>query len=552
MPRKTGHSRLQYGLFATPLEEMIAPDNMVRVIDAFADSLDLGKLGFKAQPSQVGASSYEPAVLLKIYLYGYLNRVRSSRRLELECQRNVEMMWLTERQTPCYHTISTFRTFQEKDEKGKIFFCHRKALKGVFRCFVAFCNGIDLLGKETIAVDGTKIAAQNSKKKHISADKIARKMERVEARIEEYMQELDLMDEQDIQDETPDVQAILLAIADMDERRQEIEQQQKMLDKAQAEDPSVTQICLTDPEARMLPINNEGMMQIAYNVQSAVDDKHCLIVHYSVENQKDLYLLGPASKAAKEALGLGADDLLEALADKGYHSGKGLMECVQANVTTYVAFPEQGYKDRPKGFQKPDFKYDKGKDEYTCPNHKSLKTSGTWHEKRGRQGHLESRYKLYRSPFGVCSECPFRGKCLSESNIRQRHGRTLERSEYEEAVIENRRRILRHRDKYKRRQAIVEHPFGTIKRSWGAYYTLLQGKEKVSGEMGIVFTAYNLRRVVSILGVKGAIEALKGFENGVWGLWRTVAAHTRARRQAVLWCAGENVGGGLAHVGVSA
>ena len=184
MPRKTGHSRLQYGLFATPLEEMIAPDNMVRVIDAFGDSLDLGKLGFKAQPSELGASSYEPATLLKIYLYGYLNRVRSSRRLELECRRNVEMMWLAERQEPSYHTISTFRTFQEKDDKGKTLFCHRKALKGVFRCFVAFCNGAGLLGKETVAVDGTKIAAQNSRKKHISADKIARKMERAYADIE--------------------------------------------------------------------------------------------------------------------------------------------------------------------------------------------------------------------------------------------------------------------------------------------------------------------------------------------------------------------------------
>lgn len=545
MPRKTGQSRLQYGLFAVPLEEMIAEDNMVRVIDAFVDSLDLGKLGFKAQPSGLGASSYEPAVLLKIYLYGYLNRVRSSRRLELECRRNVEMYWLTERQEPSYHTISTFRTFQEKDEKGKVAFCHRKALKGVFRCFVAFCNGIDLLGKETIAVDGTKIAAQNSRKKHVSADKVALKMARVEARIEEYMQELDLMDEQDIEDETPDVQAILSALGDMDARKQELEQQKKVLDEAQAEDPSVTQLCLTDPEARMLTVNNEGMTQIAYNVQSAVDDKHCLIVHYSVENQKDVYLLGPASKAAKEALGLGADDPLDALADKGYHSGKGLQECADANITTYVAFPEQTYRDRPKGFQKPDFRYDKEKDEYVCPNDKPLKTSGTWHEKRGRQGHLESRHKLYRSPFGVCSECPFRDKCLSASNIGQRHGRTLERSEYEEAVAENRRRILRHRDKYKRRQAIVEHPFGTIKRSWGAYYTLLKGKEKVGGEMGIAFTVYNLRRVVSILGAKGAIEALKGFGNGALGLWRTVAALVRAGRLAALWRIRGNVAGGL-------
>lgn len=549
MPRKTGQSRLQYGLFATPLEEMIAEDNMVRVVDAFADSLDLAALGFKAAPSDLGASSYEPAVLLKIYLYGYLNRVRSSRRLEMECQRNVEVMWLTERQVPCYHTISTFRTFQEKDEKGKILFCHRKALKGVFRCFVAFCNGTDLLGKETIAVDGTKMAAQNSRKKHVSADKIALKMRRVEARIEEYMDELDAMDAEDVEKETPDVTALLVAIADMGDRQEELKRQQALLAAAQAKDPSVTQLCITDPEARMMTLNNEGATQIAYNVQSAVDDKHCLIVHYSVENEKDLYLLGPASKAAKEALGLGLDDALEVLADKGYHSGKGLQECASANIVTYVAFPEQTYRDRPKGFQKPDFQYDSEKDEYTCPNNKPLKTSGTLHEKKGRQGHVEGLYKLYRSPFGTCSECPFRDKCLSASNIEQRHGRTLERSEHEEAVIENRKRLLRHRDKYKRRQSIVEHPFGTIKRSWGAYYTLLKGKEKVSGEMAIAFTVYNLRRVVSILGAKGAINALKGFKRGGFGLWRAVAALGRERRRAGPWRVRGNVGGGLAQVG---
>lgn len=549
MPRKTGQSRLQYGLFATPLEDLVAEDNMTRVIDAFVDSLDLGKLGFKTAPCSMGASSYDPAVLLKIYFYGYLNRVRSSRRLEAECRRNVEMMWLTERQTPTYHTISTFRTFQEKDDKGKVLFCHRKALKAVFRYFVSVCGSIGLHGKQTVAVDGTKIAAQNSKKRHISADKLARKMERVENRIEEYMAELDAFDAQEIADETPDVKAILLALGDMGARKEELEQHQALLAAAQAEDPSVTQICLTDPDARMLPINNEGMMQIAYNVQSAVDDQHCLIVHYSVENQKDLYLLGPVTKGAKDALGLGDADSLEVLADKGYHSGKGLQECADANIVTYVAFPEQTYRDRPKGFQKADFRYDKDKDEYVCPNDQPLATKGTLHEKHGRQGHLQSTYKLYRSPFGVCSECPFRDKCLSASNLEQRQGRTIERSEYEEAVIENRKRILRHRDKYKRRQAIVEHPFGTIKRSWGAYYTLLKGKEKVSGEMAIVFTVYNLRRVMSILGVKETIKALKSAKTGLLALRRSVAAPVRASPLAAQWRVRANVGGGLDQVG---
>lgn len=525
MPRKTGQSRIQYGLFATPLEDLIAPDNMVRVIDAFVDTINLAEMGFKTTVSGMGASSYDPAILLKIYFYGYLNRIRSSRMLERECARNIELFWLTDNQTPSYHTISTFRTFQEKDkEEGTVLFCHRKALKAVFRFFVDFCSAIDLLGKTDIAVDGTKIGAQNSKKRHISEDKINRKLDRVENRITEYLEELDMMDKQEVPPQPSDALALLLAISDMDLRQQELLHQKALLDAAKAQDPHVTQICLTDPDARMLPINNEGMMQIAYNVQSAVDDKNNLIVHFSVENQKDLYLLAPVTIAAREAMGMPQNAPLNVLADKGYHAGKGLQECAEAGITTYVAFPEQSFKDRPKGFQKTDFKYDAGKDEYTCPDNQPLKTKGTWHEKIGRQGHLQSRYKLYRSPFGTCSACPFKDKCLSDANIKQRHGRTLERSEYEEATIENRKRILRHRDKYKRRQAIVEHPFGTIKRSWGAYYTLLKGKEKVSGEMAIVFTVYNIRRLVSILGANLLIEALKEWVFGVLVTRSTVEA----------------------------
>lgn len=545
MPRKTGHSRLQYGLFATPLEDMIAPDNPVRVVEAFVDSLDLEKLGFRAvRPQARGASSFGPDILLKIYFYGYLNRVRSSRRLEAECRRNVELMWLTERQTPSYHTISTFRTLQEKDAEGKVLFCHRKALKNVFKAFNLFLDRMEMFGKETIAIDGTKISAQNSKKNHLTEDKIARKLERIENRIDEYLDELDAFDAQEIEEETPDVKALLLAIADLDGRKERLMEMDALLLAAQAEDPHVTQISLTDPEARMLPLNNEGMMELAYNVQSAVDDRHSLIAHYSVENQKDLYLLSPVAIETKKALGLGKDNKLNALADKGYHSGKGLQECADENIVTYVAFPEQSHKDRPKGFQKPDFKYDKEQDRYTCPAGKHLKTRGTWHEKRGRQGQVQARHKLYRSSFNTCVACPFAHKCLSEANFKQSHGRSIERSEYEEAAIANRQRILRHRDMYKRRQAIVEHPFGTIKRSWGFHYTLLKSKEKVSGEMAIVFTAYNLRRSMSILGALALIEALKGRFSRFFALRAATERPVTGLRPAAPW----RVSGGLAQM----
>jgi transposase len=510
MARKHKASRLQYGLFATPLEEMIEQDNPVRIIDVFVDALDLQGLGFhRVSDPGKGAASYDPADLLKIYFYGYFNRIRSSRCLERECQRNVEMMWLVGRQTPSYHTISTFRTLKINDKAtGKEICNHRKALVAVFRRFNQILKGEGLFGESLFAVDGTKIAAQNSKKRHISEGKIARKLQRVDARIEEYMAELDQADleQNEMEDLQPRTLALLEALADMDERRSELQNQQALLDAAKAIDPQLTQICLTDPDARMLPINNEGMMQIAYNVQSVVDDQHCLIADFSVENQKDVYLLSPMGKSVKQEFCIGND--IDLLADKGYHSGKGIHECGEAGITTYVAFPEQTYRDKPTGFQKEDFKYDAENDQYICPQGKSLKTSGTWHQKHGRQGHLQAQYQLYRCSFQVCSGCPKRNQCLSKSARRQRHGRTIERSEYEMAAQQNRERILLHREKYKRRQGIVEHPFGSIKRSWGAYYTLLKSKEKVSGEMAIVFTCYNLRRAINILGYKGLKNAL--------------------------------------------
>jgi hypothetical protein len=219
-----------------------------------------------------------------------------------------------------------------------------------------------------------------------------------------------------------------------------------------------------------------------------------------------VYHLAPRAIAVKNEFNIESN--IEVLADKGYHSAKGLHECAENNITTFVAFPEQSYKDRPMGFQKKDFSYDAEKDVYICPAKNELKSSGNWHDKTGRQGHLQTRYKLYRSSFTVCSECPFKDKCLSEANIKERHGRTIERGEFEQATIDNRNRLLQHRDKYKRRQAIVEHPFGTIKRHWGCYFTLLKSTEKVAGEIAIAFTTFNLRRAINILGQNVLIECL--------------------------------------------
>jgi len=499
MAHRTGKDRIQFGLFATPLEEMIAEENIVRVIDIFVDKLDLDKLGFEhVRTKQTGSPPYEPALLLKIYMYGYFNRIRSSRRLEVECGRNIEMMWLTNLQQPSYHTIATFRSIK----------AHGPALKQVFRLFNQVLVQAELFGKELIAVDGTKIRAQNSKKNNLSAEKINKRLDYHAGKFQEYLDELDRADAAIAAGKTPDISPETLnkALDEIQQRSEKLYGLLEVLQEIQKEDPSVLQISLTDPDARTMATNNLGHTDIVYNVQSAVDDTHCLVVDFSVEKVPDVHLLGKVATAAKVELRV---ETLEVLADKGYCSGAELQKCVKEHITTYVAYPEQDYKSKETGFQKIDFTYDADKDVYICPAKQELSSNGTLYDKKGRTGQVQNQIKVYKASYKTCAECPFASKCLTASLHKQRHGRQIERSKYEEAVTNNRLRVINNRDKYKRRQAIVEHPFGTIKRSWGYYYTLLKGKEKVEAEYSLVFLTYNLRRAVNILGIKALLERIK-------------------------------------------
>jgi transposase len=498
MAHRTGHDRRQYR-FPDSLEDMIPADNMVRVVDAFVDALYLEQLGFvRVQAHKRGAPPYHPGLLLKIYIYGYLNRVRSSRRLELECGRNIELIWLTGCRQPSYHTISDFRSIKP----------HRKALKETFRLFNQVLDGAGLFGKELVAIDGTKIRAQNSKKNNISEDKIQKRLDYHEARFIEYLDELDRVDTAIGRGEEPAVspETIHNALDEIQQRTQKLEALLDLLHTAQEEDPSVRQISLIDPDARSLPMNNLGHTDIAYNVQSVVDDKNYLVADFSVENMSDIHLLGKTAAAAKAQLGT---ETLEVLADKGYHYGAELQKCADNGITTYVAYPDQDYKTKEEGFRKEDFEYDPDKDVYICPIGEELTSNGTIYEKHGRNGQVQNRFRRYRLPFAKCKACICASFCLTESAYRIRHGRHIERSLDEAATEANRLRVLNDRPKYKRRQAIVEHPFGTIKRSWGLYYTLLKGLEKVEGEYSLVFLAYNMRRGVSILGVSDLIERIK-------------------------------------------
>jgi hypothetical protein len=355
-----------------------------------------------------------------------------------------------------------------------------------------------------------------------------KKLELANEGIEEYLDKLDRVDsgESDVLPVVEDKATLLKKLEELKERKKRYEGLQKELKKRQETDPSVTQISLTDPEARSIVINNSGHAEVSYNVVAAVDGKHCLIASFSAENIKDDNLLAPSMMAAKAEFDTGfapniKQDIIDnlnpqatliGLADKGFHTGGQLARCKESNIITYVAIPQPGYSGKDKHFTKEVFDYEAGGDVYVCPAGEELKTNGTWYDKKDRHGQVANRFKRYAVPFNVCQGCRFRHRCVGEKTLEQRHGRMLERSEHQEAVDENRERMEQPsgKEKYKRRQAIVEHPFGTVKRSWGYYYTLLKGKEKVTGEYALVLACYNMRRAVTILTIPVLLEKMKG------------------------------------------
>jgi transposase len=544
---KIGTDRLQMQF--SSLEDLIDQDNVVRVVDAFIDMLDLKTFGFHhLETKKIGASAYHPSVHLRILFYGYYNRIRSSRMLEKECTRNVEMQWLINGLVPSYHSISTFRTY--KNDALKI--DHRTALKQVFRAFNRFLHGENLFGAETVATDGTKIRAQNARKKNFTEDKIKKKLQIADKDIEQYLNELDKLD---AADKTTDNGAALLGyLTEAKARKDKYEALKVELKRRQELDPTITQISKTDPEARSIVLNNSGHSEVAFNVISVVDDKNCLIAHLSVENVKDTSLLAASLIATKaEFDNQFAPDLypndyentesnevnpfdirtklnektsLNGLADKGFRNGSELQQCKDHKIITYVPPIDRAFSGKDTDFTKDKFTYDTEGDTYTCPNHKILTSSGNFHDKKDRHGVVTHQYQLYRAQLTDCRNCPYNDKCVVKSQLDRGHGRSIERAEHEETVEENDARYNTPEGKniYKRRQAIVEHPFGTIKRSWGYTYTLLKGIEKVTAEFSIVATSYNLKRAVTIIGIKTLIMKLKAAKSSFVDTYKAIFA----------------------------
>ena len=537
------------------LEDLIAEDNTVRVIDAFVDILDFKALGFAhLQPKKTGNPPYHPALMLRIYLYGYLNRVRSSRKLEAECTRNIEMQWLCNYQIPCYHTIATFRTYKEtvidKKTNTTTKFNHPKALKEVFRAFNRFLDGESLFGKEIVATDGTKIRAQNAKKKNYSLDKLDKKIALSDANIDKYIAELDTFD----QIETLDANQALLQ-TDAKTKLEELKNWKNTfvdlraeLLKRQEADPDVTQISITDPDARSIVINNSGHAEVSFNVVTAVDDKNKLIAHFFTDNIKDTTLLAESLIATKAELDnhfdpnlhknteggyledldvsqkLDAKTTLNGLADKGFHAATQIHQCTEAGIVTYVSVPNIGHSGKDKDFTIDNFVYDEQNDHFTCPNNQILTTNGNWSDRKDRRGQFVQRVKRYNMSPKTCANCPFADKCLSKTAIKNKVSRILERGEFQQASTDNKKRLDTYEGKlmYKKRQGIVEHPFGIIKRQWDCSYTLLRGLEKVNGEFAIVFACFNIRRAISILSVKTLLDKLKAAKSACYAFFDTL------------------------------
>lgn len=469
----SGKDRKQTSLFPISLEDSIDTDNSVRAIDQFVEQLDLRELGFRMDHIENGPPAYHPSLLLKLYIYGYMNRVRSSRQLEKECRRNIEVMWLLESLAPDHNTISNFR----RD--------NTKAIKKVFFATVQIARNFGLIGATLIAGDSTKFRAQNSKKNNFNQKKIQRHIDYIDRKLEQYNRALEQSeDDNEKEDITKD-------IATHKGRRKQYEQLEKQLKES-----GKPQISTSDPDSRHLIVRN-NITEVAYCVQSTVDAENNIPFDYLVTNKNDSKAMGQMLRRAKTILGT---NTFTALYDKGYHTGSEFKTAEHLGIETLVAIPGIGRASQAPdpSYNSEHFKYNQENDTYTCPQANTLKSNGSTYKGRNY------RFKQYKT--NKCRTCPVRALCTT-SKV---NGKVIQRSEFHQYIEANAQRVLRNPKAYKKRQAIVEHPYGTIKRQWSFDHIITKKtKQRASADVGFMFIAYNLTRVWNILReTKGSI-----FEN---------------------------------------
>jgi len=458
-----GEERNQLQIFC--LEQMVASDSFVRVIDFFVDSIDLASFGFKHVTfKEEGRPPYHPAVLLKLYFYGYRYGIRSSRKLEREAAFNLEVRWLLCEQTPSARTICSFR----KE--------YAEAFRNIFRKFVFLLKELGLVEGKTIAIDSFKVRAQNSLKNNYNQKKIDRQMEYIDGRIKEFEDALDVADSQEVK-------------ANL---QQKIETQKKRKAKYQAieqelKETGKDQLSTTDEDAQSVVLQR-GITVVGYNVQGAVDSKHKLITHFDTGGVNDTNALAQMAIATKEVLKV---EEMDVLADKGYHTGEQIRQCEQEGITTYVS-PKEPASNDPDIFSITSFVYNAENNTYTCPAGETLTTNGTWltHSSKG----YKSAYKFQRYNTKKCKNCELQPQCTKSKT----NGRNIDRSEFAAHVEQNNKRVKENPEYYKQRQQLAEHPWGTIKRQRGFDHVLTRGKTNVLGEVSLVFISYNLVRSIQI------------------------------------------------------
>ena len=468
-----GEDRTQVTLLPACLEDYVEAENPVRVVEVFVEGLDLGELGFAGvDPAVTGRPAYHPAVLLKLYIYGYLNRIQSSRRLEREAQRNVELMWLTGRLMPDFKTIANFR----KD--------NGRAIRKVCRQFIVLCRQLNLFTEAIVAIDGSKFKAVNNRDKNFTAAKMQRRMAQIEESIARYLADMDTADRAE-----PEVAQ--LKKGHLRERIAALREQMQRLKaiEAQMHASPDQQVSLTDPDARSMKSRDGGV--VGYNVQTAVDVKnHLIVAHEVTDVGVDRELLAAMANQARAAIG---SEELTVIADRGYFNGKEILACDEAGITTLVPKPLTSNSKAEGRFGKPDFIYIASDDEYRCPAGQRLIRHQTT---------IENEMKIHTYWCSVCPSCPLKSQCTTGKERRVR------RWEHEAVIDAMQERLDRDPEKMRVRRQTVEHPFGTIKYWMGWTHFLTKTLARVRTEMSLHVIAYNLKRVMRILGIGAMLRVL--------------------------------------------
>ncbi len=472
-----GMDRGQSTLFPECLEDWVDENNPVRVIDVFVDELDLGELGFDGiAPEATGRPSYHPSVLLKLYIYGYLNRVQSSRRLEREAGRNVEVMWLTGRLLPDHKTVADFR----KD--------NGQAIRQVCARFIMLCRTLGLFADVSVAIDGSKFKAVNNRDKNFTRAKMERRMAQIEESVARYLEQLDTADRQEPSE------VLKTKTSRLKEKIEMLKQRMRRLERLKVEMLATPdqQISLTDPDARSMATSGRGSGVVGYNVQIAVEANHHLIVMHEVTNDgTDRSQLSHVANETKAVLGV---DKLDAVADRGYFNSEEIRACEEAGITVTLPKPMTSNSKAEGRFGKQDFRYVADEDVYVCPAGAKL----AYHYTTEENGLVLRRYWT-----NVCQSCAIKPTCTTGKE------RRITRWEHEHILEAVQRRLDEHPEKMRQRRETVEHPFGTIKARMGATHFLMKTLPRVASEMALHVLAYNLTRVMNIMGIGPLMAAIR-------------------------------------------